>query len=69
MNNSIWEIKGAKGKKVTGFNKIVDASKSFFLFKEPRRCPIIEILKVINLFPSYISAEINNSLQEEISEK
>jgi hypothetical protein len=32
-------------------------------------CPIVEILKVISLFLSFISNNMNNALQEEMSEK
>jgi hypothetical protein len=57
MTNSIWEIKDDQGKKVTNFEEIVGAGKKNFssLFKEPVGCPITEILKVINIFPSFIS--------------
>jgi hypothetical protein len=56
--------------KVIGQEKIVGAGKkNSNLFKEPTGCPIAEILKVISLFPSYISLEMNNALQEDISEK
>jgi hypothetical protein len=69
--NSIWEIKDDQGKKVTSFEEIADEGKNHFsnLFKEPVGCPIAKILKVINLFPSFISDEMNFSLQEEISKK
>jgi len=65
---SIWEIKDDEGQKVTWQDKIVKEGKQIFasLFKEPTGFPITKILKVINIFPSYITNEMNLNLQEEM---
>jgi hypothetical protein len=66
---SIWEIKDQEGCKVTEVGEISEVGKYFSssLFKEPVGCPIIDILKVINLFPNSILDEMNVSLQVWIS--
>jgi hypothetical protein len=70
MKNSIWEIKDLDGHKVSGQDKIAEVGIFFsIIFKEPVGCPIAEILKVISLFPSFITDDMNTALQDEILEK
>jgi hypothetical protein len=71
MINSIWDIQDSNGNVVSSFEDIVEAGKNFFLklFKVPLGFPIEEILQVISLFPKSILEEMNDSLQEEITDK
>jgi hypothetical protein len=70
MSNSIAEIKDSNEEMVFGFEKTAQAGNTFFsnLFKEPLGCPTVEILKVISLFPSHITLELNDELKCEIIE-
>jgi hypothetical protein len=70
MINSIVEIKYTNGATVTDNENVTEAGKKFFsnMFKEPLGCPFAKILKVISLFLSQISPEMNLSLHKEITE-
>jgi len=71
ITNSIWEINNMEGRKVTSSGYIAEACKSLFfnLLKQLARCPILEIINVIYLFPCSISTEMNDFLLAEISNK
>jgi hypothetical protein len=68
--NTIGETKYQNGSIVTSQEDIVEDGKYFFssLFRERVGCSIPEILKVVELFPKEIIGEMNEALQEVISE-
>ena len=64
-------INNSESALVSRQDQVAEVGKSYFssLFKEPGGFPIEEILKVVSLFPSIITNEMNIALQEEISKK
>jgi hypothetical protein len=69
--NSILEIKDSFGCFISSFEGISNSVYEFYsnLFKEPSGCQILDILKVIGLFPKSTSDESSLSIQEVITEK
>ena len=67
----ISTIKDMNGIMVSSFKEKTKAGEKFFknLFKEPEGFIILEILKVINLFPKLITEEMNNFLRKEDTEE
>jgi len=65
------EIKDQNGQVKSTHEGITEANISLFsnLFKEPARCPIDEIIKVIDLFPISITVDMNHSLLAQVIEE
>jgi hypothetical protein len=68
--NLILGIETLEGHKVFSFKYIAKVGKAYFsgLFKDPPGCPILEILKVVEIFPRSFTVDMNEYLQAEILE-
>jgi hypothetical protein len=68
--NTIWEIKNEDGSISSSFQEKAEAGASFFakLFATPEGCPIQEILEVVSKFQPVFSTEMNQVLEEEVTE-
>jgi hypothetical protein len=55
---------------ISSHKEMIEFGFDFFssLFKEKMRCPIEEILKVVDLFPTKISEDMNKALIEKVYE-
>jgi hypothetical protein len=69
--NTIWELEGADGSKVSSFKDIASAGKNHFhyLFKESAASNIDEIVKVISLFPRFFDEEVNAGMEAVVSKE
>ena len=69
--NTIYEIKNQEGSPARTFEEKSAAGVSFFqnIFKEPKGCPIQEILEVLGYFLRMVTEEMNQELIKEIYEE
>jgi hypothetical protein len=69
--NTIWEIIDDEGNMFSSFVDKVEVGAKHFenLFKSPSGCLIHDILEVLNKFSRVFMDDMNNSLEEVISEE
>ena len=69
--NTICEIKNTQGRMIRSFEDKAETTMDFFqnIFKEPKGCPIQEILEVLGFFPRMITEEMNEELTKEMNEE
>ena len=69
--NTIHEVKDTRGNVTKTFEEKTKAVVEHFqeLFKEPKGCPIQEILEDLGFFPRMITNEMNEEVTKEVFEE
>jgi hypothetical protein len=67
--NTIWDLEGPNGNRVTSFSNLALASKQHFhsLFMEKDENNIGEIIRVVRLFPRFFNDEMNTIMEAEVT--